>query len=757
MVSVGLAALFAFWWVKKAELGRNHDGVEPSARRPESPPEPTDGTAAGSFRPDIEGLRALAVLPVLFYHARFAWAGGGFVGVDVFFVLSGFLITSLLLRELAATGTLSLANFWARRARRLLPASGLVLIATLVAGRVLLDGLSQADLARDAVAACLFVANIRFTIIGTDYLTSQLAPSPLLHFWSLAVEEQFYFVWPGTLLVLVRFLRLGRRGLGLVIAAMWVASLAACVALTTGSQPWAFFMLPTRAWELLTGASLAVFGTSIVRTSPRLRAALGWAGLVAIALAATMFDAASAFPGWLALIPVVGTGFVIVAGSAARGPAALLRLRPLQWLGARSYALYLWHFPILILADRKWGPLPAGTRLALLLGAVLMAAISHRVVENPVRHSRALAAVPVRSLVMGAWVCVLGIGAATLVLHNPPKLDAGVDAVTPTIVSASPTSSTPSSTSPTRSISSASSTSTPIVVHPTDASHDNPASLAAIITANASQLAQAVQTSKVPANLSPSLAVARTDLPVLYGNGCILDRGQNTPKQCVYGDPNGSVTIVLFGDSHAAEWMPAMDLVAKAKGWRLLVQVKKACPDAEIPTDKDPLGTDCAAWRAAVIQQIARMHPALVVMSSFRYAQFGAAAGRDPDTVWQEGMDKTLAKVRPSASNVLLLGDSPTPSTDVPSCAAGNLRAVQQCMSTRDAAVRPGRLAVERTVADKYRATFIPTSDWLCTESSCPVIVGNVLMYRDSSHITATASRLLAPYVQAALEAALAA
>jgi hypothetical protein len=186
------------------------------------------------------------------------------------------------------------------------------------------------------------------------------------------------------------------------------------------------------------------------------------------------------------------------------------------------------------------------------------------------------------------------------------------------------------------------------------------------------------------------------------------------------------------------------------------VHVKKACPDAEIATDKDPRGTDCAAWRSAVIAQLADLHPDLVVMSSFRYAQVGADAGHDPDTVWRAGIDKTVTKIRPFTRQLLLLGDSATPSLDIPSCAASNLSKVQRCVTTREGAVRPGRLAVERDVAAAHQADFIPTSDWMCTDTACPVVVGNVLMYRDSSHLTATASALLAPFIDAALSSVVA-
>ena len=776
-MGVAFAALFTVWWIKKAEWSRHHDGAAPRPRgafspAPQVPPpalwEAEHGT---TFRPDIEGLRSVAVLLVLVYHAQFDVLSGGFIGVDVFFVLSGFLITSLLLRELSSTGRVSLSNVWARRARRLLPASGLVLLVTLIASRFLLDGLSQGDLARDAVAACLFVANIRFWKVGTDYLSEGLRESPLLHFWSLAVEEQFYLVWPGLLMVLVRFARLSRRALAAVIGMMWVASFVACVRLTRDSQPWAFFMLPTRAWELLTGAALALAGGRLLRRNAQLTAILGWVGLGTILATSVQFGLATSFPGYAALLPVVATMLVINAGEAPDGPGLLLRLRPMQWIGARSYAIYLWHFPMLVMVAAKWGErgrvdsLPAATRLALLAGSIVMAAISYHLVENPVRHSASLARDPVRSLAMGAWIAIVGVGASALLLNNPPSLSAGGEAAVLTLAvdATSPaTSAPPGSTVPvaagasTTVVPAATTTSTTVApVQVADASKDNPPALASLLAANLPVLTEGVQTSKVPSNLTPSLNRARDDLPQVYDNGCILDVGDNSPKQCIYGAAGGSITIVLFGDSHAAEWMPALHKVSVANGWRLIVHVKKACPDAEIPTEKDPNGTDCAAWRSDVIDLIGGMQPDLVIMSSYRYKQVGAAAGRDPDTVWQEGLDKTVAKVRPLTTHLLLLGDSATPKEDIPSCLAANLSNVPNCMDSREGAVRPGRLAAEREVARAHDADFIPTSDWMCTETACPVIVGNVLMYRDNSHITATASELLSPYVEAAIKSVL--
>ena len=705
-----------------------------------------DSTAR--FRPEVEGLRAVAVVLVLLYHAELGAMSGGYIGVDVFFVLSGFLITSLLMRELATTGTVSLMGFWARRARRLLPASGLVVVATLVAGRLMLDGLSQGDLARDALAACAFVANVRFFNVGTDYLAEGQATSPLLHFWSLAVEEQYYLLWPGLMLLLVRYGRLARRSLIAVLGLMWVASLALCVQSTADEPMWAFFMLPARAWELLSGALIAVLGGTLWKGAERLKAALGYAGLGAIVVTALAYDEATKFPGFAAVVPVVATVAVINAGSAT-GPALLLSARPLQWVGARSYAIYLWHFPVLLLAEAKYGPLSALTRGALLLSAVALAALSYVLIENPVRFAPKLVASPGRSLVMGASVALAGVVAAALVLHNPPRLSTDVVAAVPTLATVAPSSVPATLPSATSTIPPPPTTMPRPVV--ADASHDNPPELAPLIAANLPLLEEAATTRNVPANMDPSLGDSKGDLPQVYADECILEVGESALKECVYGDPIASVTIVLFGDSHAAQWMPAMNKVAIENGWRLIVHTKKACPSAEIPTIKDPNGTDCAVWRASVIAQISAMQPELVVLSGYRYEAAPGTEGRTADQVWRDGVDLTVGKLVSSAQHVLLLGDSATPKYLIPYCLANNIKNVPNCMATREEAVRSTRLGVEREVAAKYDVDFVPTSDWMCTDIVCPLIVGNVLMYRDDSHITATASEFLAPYVELAL------
>ncbi len=388
------------------------------------------GTAPGDrkFRPDVEGLRAVAIGLVVLYHANLSALSGGYVGVDVFFVISGFVITGLLLRETTATGRTSFTAFYARRSRRILPAATLVIVVTVVATYAALGAFFGNQTAIDARWTAVFLANFHFASIGTNYLTAQRPPSPLLNFWSLAVEEQFYLVFPA-LFATVAALRLRwsmrtRLATGLVV--IIVLSFALSVAQTNSNPTVAYFSPFTRAWELALGALVAVGTEWLLRVPRRVGATATWIGLAAIAFSAVAFGAHTAYPGSLVAVPVVGAALVIAGGMTAprRGAEVVLGRSPVRYVGKLSYSLYLWHWPMLVIAAEAAGKssLDFGQSVPWLLAALGASVVTYSLVENPVRHARLLASRPSVALVSGVVLIVGALGVATIEyqVHSGP-------------------------------------------------------------------------------------------------------------------------------------------------------------------------------------------------------------------------------------------------------------------------------------------------------------------------------------------------
>lgn len=703
------------------------------------------------FRPDIEGLRAVAVLVVLLYHAHLGPTGGGFLGVDVFFVLSGYLITSLLMKDLLRDGARALPQFWARRARRLLPASLALVIVTLVAARYTLDPLKQVDVGHDAMWASAFIINIKFAM-GDSYAAAQTTPTPLLHFWSLAVEEQFYMIWPFLVYALTR-VRWRTRGYALfIMGALGVQSLLAFVWFSPWAHTPVFFLLPTRAWELIAGAMLAVAGTKIVTVIPwRTRAIAAWVGLIAIVYCVVTYND-TANLGYTALVPVLATVAVVAASNARQqvGPARLLGAKPMVWIGNRSYGIYLWHWPALVLMDAKFGPLSAPARIGILLVSVGLAALSYRFLENPVRHSDWLSRLPARSLALGGSAVVIGLLVGTLMVHFPRSFasDAG-DAAAPTLPGQSGATDTtltqvPPTTLPGVSTTVPASTSTlapTIAVTP----------IAELLAAQRTALDEAANIIKVPKNATPPVASSKADKAGVYRDGCMLKEGNASLKSCIYGDPAGTVKVALFGDSHAAQWFPALELLAQDRHWRLEVYVKSGCPSADVRIKKSYLDPECVQWRTNVAARMAELQPDLLVMASTEYDPGSSDVGQDSDEVWRRGLTDTLTAMRPSAKQLLIIGDTPLPAHEVPNCLTAFPTNVRYCGAEKAKAVNTSRIALEKELAGQFDGHHVDTTNWMCGTSFCPVIEGNIVMWRDNNHVSATMAAFLTPFLAATI------
>lgn len=694
------------------------------------------------FRGDIEGLRGIAVLLVVFFHAAFHGFLGGFVGVDVFFVLSGFLITGLLIREIETTGTISLSRFYARRARRLLPAASLVLAVTLVASLIMLPPLLIPGVSADVAAAALYVSNMRFAFQATDYFAAASTPSPILHFWSLGVEEQFYVFWPAIVLLLAHGAKKIRRRIGIAVVILALASFASAVVLLSVSGPWAFFSLPTRAWELALGAVLAVAEKKLGLLNNQIAALLTWCGLALVVLSGVLMNENGAFPGFPALAPTIGVALVIIGGTRANlsGPSRLLGTRIPRFFGRISYSLYLWHWPILVLPlALSVAPLPLAERLALVVLTIGLATITQVWVEDPLRRGRVIGTKPRRNLLTAGALALLvaaasmGAGAyATAGLHRSQNANANANADSLRKLN----SMLQGEEGPTTGIRSAAP-----YVRPTTVD------------------------GRVPGNLRPSLSAAKTDRALSYLDRCHTQQDQTaSTSSCLYGDIGSSTTIVLFGDSHALSWFPAVNQAAKTMGWKLLSLTMSACSPADIPawnpTTKS-LMSNCPIWRKESLKKIAAAHPMLVLVAGTRgFATINASgkvlAGDARIVAWRAGLKRTIDQLKMASKNVMYIADTPASGVDPPVCLSAHPKSVLACATPVEKAIQSDWVSQEIGITTEEQIPLIDASLWVCPTSPCPVVIGNLLVYSDPGHLTATFSSALANRMKKAISAPLA-
>ena len=392
------------------------------------------GTAPGDrkFRPDVQGLRAVAILLVVLFHAGVPGVSGGYVGVDVFFVISGFVITGVLLREHASNGGTSILAFYGRRARRIIPAATLVIIATVLATYVFVGSVTGSDTAVDGQWASVFLANFHFAAEQTNYLASLKQPSPLQNYWSLAVEEQFYIVYPTIFLIVAGlFTRSSLRiRIGIVLGLTVLGSYALSVVLTSTNASSAFFSPFTRAWELALGGLVAVSSDSLRRLSTPIAAGISWLGLGGILVAAFVFTSATAYPGSLVALPVIGAALIIIGGAAQPrlGVEFVLRRKPLQLLGLISYSWYLWHWPILMIATQSQNrtSLPVPENIFWVLVALVLGIGTYFVVENPIRHSRLLISRRWASVAMGSCLIISSLALTTFAVRPQQPISFGI-------------------------------------------------------------------------------------------------------------------------------------------------------------------------------------------------------------------------------------------------------------------------------------------------------------------------------------------
>ena len=527
----------------------------------------------------------------------------------------------------------------------------------------------------------------------------------------------------------------------LVVLGVSAASLLASIWLTTNRPTWAFYLLPARMIELLAGAAVAVAGPAFIAVNATYRAALGWFGMVGIGVAVVCFDSSTAFPGVSMLLPVLSTVLVIVAGGlggAPNGPELVLRHPVAQWIGAHSYSIYLWHWPALVLCEARFGPLGLWRRLLIVAGSVGLAALTKRYVEDPVRHHRWLAAVPGRGLALGGALVVTSLAVGGLARANEPRLDSGEVAAAPTLVveEVAPPLAPGAATESTVVDASA--------AEEVTAGGLSGTTLGEVVAANQAVLEQGLAATDVPSNLRPSLATAEGDRTRLYADGCVNIGVDDQLEPCRYGVLDAPEQIVLYGDSHAAQWFPAFEELAIARGAELVVLTKGGCPTAAVSIPTNTLARTCPIWRDAAARFIAAEQPDLVVVTAW-------SDYPNSDEEWATGLDETLARLAPATRQLVVLGDNPPSETRPNACLSNHLRDADACVSDRADVVPARRHAVEAASAARNGATFVDPSDWFCTAQRCPVMIGDILLYRDATHITTIASSWFRPLLEASL------
>lgn len=681
------------------------------------------------FHPEIQGLRAVAVLLVVLYHLWPNRLPGGFVGVDVFFVISGYLITSHIHREVVATGTLSLRRFWARRIRRLLPASFVVLALSLIAALIFLPATLWAQTARQIGASALYVQNWVLVADSVNYLAQDNVPTIAQHYWSLSVEEQFYVIWPLLVFGIVLLARRWggsdtdghRRWLFVALAVVAAASLAYSVSATADDQGVAYFATTTRIWEFAAGALLALAG--IRRRMPALVGIVaGWMGLAAIVLAAFLFDGASMFPGWIALLPILGTVAVLAAGTSnsTLTAARWLSMKPATFIGDISYSVYLWHWPLIVILPFVTGvDLRTLDKVAIFVATIGLSWLSKTIVEDRMRTGALLAAAPWRSFLFAiVGMAVIVAGGASVEAEVDRRAVAAEVQTTKVLTGELATGCTgPGALDPRNDCES--------VVG---------------------------EGGLIPA---PEVVVKQNSEPLFHG--CQTNLRSSGLATCDLGSRSTKPdrTIALVGDSHATQWFSAFDTLGKARNWRIKTFTKSSCPFTTafrtLPGEQTTVDqANCLAWITKVREKIAADNSISQVYTAAFSAAYGweSAPGNRLDAPRTEGFHEVWKEWSDDGKDIFVIRDVPrTQGDNVPNCLAVNEDNPLACGMSRKEALRPIAIADAAETSDDTHVYLLDLTDHFCDATFCYPVVGNMIVYRDFSHISAEYAIALSPYL----------
>ena len=672
---------------------------------PGAPRDPrVEERAKRSFLPEIQVLRAVAVLLVVLYHF---WPGtltGGYVGVDAFFVISGYLITSHLLREVDRTGSVRLWAFYARRARRLLPASIFVLLFVAVGTFLLLPTDLWASTAHELTASGFYVQNLWLASKAVTYSASNDVLSPVTHYWSLSAEEQFYLVWPSLIIISCVAARKWLPGhttkaVGVTLLLVTLGSFAVSVWATQTHRAAAYFITPTRAWEFGAGALVVLL---MRKWSPRLAVAglLRWIGLIGLLASAWLFSGATAFPGYAAALPVVATAAIIIAGDTGRADPSdvVFRLRPIQWLGDVSYSVYLWHWPLLVFAPYVLRHnLKTPELLALLLLCLVISGLSKRFVEDAMRFLPRLTRTPRATLsAAGAGMLVIALVSGTQ-------------------------------------------------IYAASAREQQIAALLADVAGSPCFGAPVMENrARCPEALTalPVATITKADAPWAPQAGC-RGAGSDPPVlTCYWGTGKPSRVVALVGDSHAEHWRGALHRIAKAKNWQIIEMYSGGCPASDARSvvfeRRARDGEVCRTWTAKVTAKLKALAPddiittAYVQQNGFDPADSGPAGF---ERVWRQWLGFT---------RVTVLRDIPTTANhNGPQCLAVNAGKQQVCSNPRSKVlIDDDMMRAARPM--RHEVNLVDLSDYFCDHSRCYSVIGGASVYYDYDHMSMQFSASLA-------------
>lgn len=672
----------------------------------------------GAFRPDIQALRTVAVLLVVLFHLWPGRVSGGFVGVDVFFVVSGFLINSHILRDVEK-GEFSVPRFWARRVRRLLPASLTVLAFTAIGVILFVPTSLWAQWLTEVISSIFYFENWVLAANAVDYLALENVASPTQHFWSLGVEEQFYIVWPLLIALALLFVpkvnkRLRRLSILTVLSLVTIASLVFGIYSTATDPAIAYFSTPVRAWEFGFGALLAFVPPLVSRIWQPVLSVLG---LVTIITTGLLYDSSIPFPGTAAILPVAATSLVIYANLNSGPVAKLISFRPIQWIGDHSYAIYLWHWPLIILTPfvLQVDKLSSLMKLAIILLTFALAAVSAAFIERPLMSTGIKPNLRPRTIFAIVLVISTTFGGSIWL-----TVDANNRALLQRIEEVN------------------------------RLSEQLPKCLGAQVMA----VGESNCVNNELKGFYPSLEAASSDNGFDRKVCSSVSRSDWKPKDCQIGERGADIRIALVGDSHAGHYRGAFKRLAKLNHWSVNVFGKGACPFSDAVRVHDAeLTASCKKWVVEVKRQLLNGNYDLVVTSQAAGVEWTTSPGMSQEESAESGLVTLWSDVIAKGIPVVVLKDNPRPIAKVLRCL--ELKTLDECMNKRSKAFLYDPQVGAVAKINNPLVTLVNLDDFFCAETQCSPVIGHVIVYRDAGHLTNTYVSTLSPFIEPKIIAAL--